>query len=608
LGLRIAVLIKQVPRVEEMELGPGGVLRRDGLDLEMNAYCRRAVSKGAELAQASGGSCTVLTLGPPAAEDSLREAIAWGADRGVLITDPAFAGSDTLATARALAAALHGQGPFDLILTGRNSVDADTGQVGPCVAELLELPFLGGVKVLEIEGRTILATCEQDDRMIEARTSMPAVLSCAERLCEPSKVAPEGRAAVAADRLETMTAAQLGAGPWGQLGSPTVVGQLRVYDDSRPGLRLEGPVGQQVREAARMLDAAGVLASGSSQAQQDLPAPVADGWSPRSSSSGLLIGVLIEPGRPRVSWELLGAAASLAAQTGGRVVGFAPGSAAAVADELGRRGADELTILQGASVESDVAAGLADWCLVARPWAVLVAGTMWGREVAARAAGRLGAGLVGDAVELTIERDRLVAWKPAFGGKIVAAVTSLSDPQLVTVRPGVLGLGAPRPGRPVPASTIAGTSRGLTEVLSSHIEDEMDELAAAACVIGVGRGIAPHDYVQLDPLRRILGAELAATRKVTDVGWLPHARQVGITGRSLAPQLYVAIGMSGKFNHMVGVRRAGFILAINSDPEALVFRGADAGIVGDWREVVPILAATLEAGRPAAEVAGWAPR
>jgi electron transfer flavoprotein alpha subunit len=233
---------------------------------------------------------------------------------------------------------------------------------------------------------------------------------------------------------------------------------------------------------------------------------------------------------------------------------------------------------------------------------------MWGREVASRAAGRLGAGLVGDAVELTIEGGRLVAWKPAFGGKVVAAVTSSSETQLVTVRPGVLGLGAPRASRTLPVSAAAVASRNLTEVISSHTEDEMDELAAAACVIGVGRGIAPHEYVQLDPLRRVLGAELAATRKVTDVGWLPHARQLGITGRSIAPKLYVAIGMSGKFNHVVGVRRAGFILAINSDPDALIFSCADAGIVGDWREVVPILAATLEAGRPVSEAVGWAPR
>ncbi len=142
--MRVAVLVKQVPRAEEMELLPDGRLKRDGIELEMNAYCRRAVSKGVEIARDSGGTCTVFTLGPPVAEDTLREAVAWGADEGVLVTDAAFAGSDTLATASALAAALRREGPFDLVLVGRNSIDADTGQVGPEVAELLDLPFAGG--------------------------------------------------------------------------------------------------------------------------------------------------------------------------------------------------------------------------------------------------------------------------------------------------------------------------------------------------------------------------------------------------------------------------------------------------------------------------------
>src|SRR5713226_6240130 len=146
MALRIAVLIKQVPRFESMALGPDGRLVREGLDLEINPYCRRAISKGVELAADTGGTCTVLTLGPPQAEDALREAVAWGAERAVLITDPAFAGSDTLATARALVAALGYLGPFDLVLCGRNSVDADTGQVGPEVAELMGLPFLAGVR------------------------------------------------------------------------------------------------------------------------------------------------------------------------------------------------------------------------------------------------------------------------------------------------------------------------------------------------------------------------------------------------------------------------------------------------------------------------------
>ena len=99
--LRVAALVKQVPELEELRLGADGRLARDGVPLEMSAYCRRAVAKGVELAAASGGTCTVVTLGPPAAESVLREALVCGADDAVLVSDPAFAGSDTLATAKA---------------------------------------------------------------------------------------------------------------------------------------------------------------------------------------------------------------------------------------------------------------------------------------------------------------------------------------------------------------------------------------------------------------------------------------------------------------------------------------------------------------------------
>ena len=101
------------------------------------------------------------------------------------------------------------------------------------------------------------------------------------------------------------------------------------------------------------------------------------------------------------------------------------------------------------------------------------------------------------------------------------------------------------------------------------------------------------EYGKLSPLAALLGAELAATRKVTDKGWAPKARQVGITGRSISPRLYVAVGLSGKFNHMVGVRSAGTILAINADPSAAVFSECDIGIVRDWREIVPAFAGAL---------------
>ena len=112
-------------------------------------------------------------------------------------------------------------------------------------------------------------------------------------------------------------------------------------------------------------------------------------------------------------------------------------------------------------------------------------------------------------------------------------------------------------------------------------------------VVGVGSGLTPDDYADLQPLLDVLGAELGATRKVTDRGWQPHARQIGITGRSIAPNLYVAIALSGKFNHMVGVRSAGTILAINPEPSAPVFTTADVGITADWRAAVPALVAEL---------------
>ena len=250
--LRIASLVKQVPLAESLRLEGGRLVRR-GVDVEMNPYCRRAVAEGVTLARATGGTCTVVTLGPPSAEDVLREAVAWGADAGLHLCDPAFEGSDTLATARALAAAVRAAGPFDLVLLGRNSIDGETGQVGPEVAELLDLAFGSGVRRLEDLGRCLHLELEHDDGTQEVEIALPAVLSVAERLCEPCKVSPEGRAAVAPDRITRMSAGELGSGPWGAAGSPTVVGAARPMEHARVHRILRGTVEHQVQAAVREL-------------------------------------------------------------------------------------------------------------------------------------------------------------------------------------------------------------------------------------------------------------------------------------------------------------------------------------------------------------------
>jgi electron transfer flavoprotein alpha subunit len=592
--MRIAALVKQIPAFEEMELGPDGRLRREGLDLEMNPYCRRAVSQAVELAAAaSGATVTVFTLGPPSADDVLREAIAWArtasvsAD-GVLVTDPTFAGSDTLATARALAAAIERHGPFDLVLVGRNSVDADTGQVGPELAELLGLPFATGVRELTLEATTLHLRCEHDDGWVQARVDLPAVLSTAERLIEPCKVDPDGRASVEAELIRTVTASELGPGPWGAAGSPTAVGAVRLHHVARDHAILEGTVEDQVRAAVEMLARRGAL---DTALDDDVDTERVPAGSP---SDGPPVAVAVEPDRPHATREMLGASAVMAASIDGHVVALTqdlPHESV-----LGSWGADVAIAVPPQLVEEDVARALASWATRAAPWAILAPSTAWGREVAARTAAHLDAGLTGDAVGLEVQDGRLVAWKPAFGGQLVAAVTSSSPVQMATVRAGVLPSLTPR-SRRARLETLDASSSSRMQVIARTRDDDLDALTEATVVVGVGMGVAPDEYAALQPLLTLLGAELGATRKVTDRGWLPRARQIGITGRAISPRLYVALGVSGTFNHMVGVRAAGTVLAINSARDAVVLDSCDIGIVAEVRDAVPLLVAEIAQAR-----------
>ena len=587
--LTIASLAKQVPLAESLQLA-GGRLVRTGVGVEMNPYCRRAVAEGVTLAKDSGGTCTVVTLGPEGAEDVLREAVAWGADAGLHACDPAFAGSDTLATARALAAVLRAAGPFDLILLGRNSIDGETGQVGPELAQLLDLPFASGVRRMHDGGPLWQLELEHDDGTQEVELALPAVLSVAERLCDPCKVDPAGRAAVSPARLTRMGASRLGPGPWGVAGSPTVVGATRPMEHARTMLILDGPVGTQVEEAVRELSRRGALTARPATAAA---APGDDRTGDRGASR--IITVLAEPGRERVTEELLGAAARLGDEVGAAVHVLCPdpGDAApwgAVdAPTLGRAGADIVLLLGGSAAAEDVADALAALVRETAPWAVLAPSTAFGREVTGRAAAATHSGLVGDAIALAAREGVLVAAKPAFAGALVADITCRSATQMVTVRPGVLPAPPRRPQRDVPVLTRTAGTRGRVRVLADRRDDDVETLARAPVVIGVGTGVAPEEYEELSPLAAVLGAELAATRKVTDRGWAPRSRQVGITGRSIAPRLYVAVGLSGKFNHMVGVRAAETILAVNTDRDAPVFEHCDVGIIGNWHQVVPLL-------------------
>ncbi len=588
--LRVAVLVKQIPVFEDMVLGPDGRMVRDGIDMHMNDYCRRAVAKGTEVARASEGTVTVFTLGPPSAENVCREALLFGVDAGIHICDPEFAGSDTWATAKALATALERFGPFDLVMMGRNSVDSDTGQVPPQLAELLGLPFATGVRYFSLHGDRLELRLEHDDEWVDVAVELPAVVSCAERLCDPCKIKdPEAWATVDGSHIKTVSAADLGPGPWGQAASPTSVGPVQMIDVERRRHMMTGTLHEQIDQAMAILAEKGALASGLSTETPLIPDRTGAGF------DGPPIAVLVEPGRERVNRELLGAAAELATEIDGWVAALGPGLDDPDED-LGAWGADaQIAIGAGgngnAPVEEDLASAIAPWAAETQPWAVLAPGTAWGREVASRLAATLGAGLTGDAVGLRVDdAGKLIAMKPAFGGWLVAEILCASAVQMATVRPGVLPfprLNADRP--PARRLSLDTSGRSRLELIRRYRDDDSDELANASVVIGVGQGVDPADYPKLEKHQAAIGAALCATRKVTDYGWMPRARQVGITGHSISPRLYFAIGMSGKFNHTVGVRNAGTVVGVNPDPTAPLWDVVDIGFVGDWAEVFDAL-------------------
>lgn len=567
--LRTVALVKQVPGLDDHgDIGPDGRLVR-GSTGELNPWCRRALAQAVRL----GGHSTAISMGPPAARDVLREALACGVDTAIHLSDPALAGSDCLVTARALAEVVRRlDGGADLVLVGRSSVDGGTAAVGPMLAELLGLPFVGAALDMSVESGPLLTTVLQaDGATATARVRLPAVVAVAERSCAPAKATedtwPDGSA------ISTVDTSVLPPGRWGAEASPTWVSAVRPEPaERRAGLLTDEPrkwvawVLDELLRPTRMPPRA---------EPADRPVPVA--------GPDRRVLVVTEGADAAAVHVLLDRARSL---TGGQVVLVTPTPLPEALWGLADR-----VVLLDRTEPRPVAAAIDGWLRrTGLPWAVLGAAAWWDREVLSRLAVRLGTGLASDltAVEVT-EEQRLLGLKPA-GRNGLAEIRCRPSTQVATLRTGCF---------PESAATAVATRPDVErlacgvdpDVVRSVQVTEVDRGAVehADVVIGVGQGVPPREYPALDRLRVALGAEFGATRKVTDRGWLPHSRQIGVTARSVAPRVYLAIGLSGSRNHLAGVRRAGVIAAVNSDPDAAVFGACDIGLVGDWHEAVALL-------------------
>ena len=608
--MKTVVLIKQVPMVSEMTLDPETkTLRREGVRSEVSSFDIRALLKAVELREEGGGEVVAMTLGPPQAGDALRHCLALGADRGVHITDRAFAGSDTLATARALALALKREG-YDLILCGRNSTDAETGQVGPEVAELLDIPQITAARSLSIDGDTLTAERETDSGFDTLECSLPALVSATEDLA-PERFPKRAERQAAKDKpIQAVSAAELSSdlSLFGAAGSPTWVESVETVEDIRDKRVLEGELPDQINTLVAFLLERGLFGTWADDDDAD-----SGGTPERRLGDGKAVWVVaetFEDGLRPVTFELLGKANELAAKYNGEVGVVLAGSGVDHHPaSLAVHGADVVYVADHrrlAAYATDEYAALLSTAIRAHtPGVVLFGSTAIGRDLAPRVAARLSLGLTGDCIDLDVnDRGQLLQYKPAFGGNIVAPILSKTTPEMATVRPGMLKKATAKPARQARIELLQpdGATPGRVRLVSQTGADagKAAELDSAEIAIGVGKGIqGPDNLPVIEELAAALGgAPLAATRDIADLGWLPRQHQVGLTGRAIAPKLYFSIGIRGAFEHTVGIRRAGTVVAINKNRKAPMFQNADIGIIGDYAEVVPLLTAALKQARP----------
>ncbi|RJQ74080.1 MAG: electron transfer flavoprotein subunit alpha/FixB family protein [Desulfobacteraceae bacterium] len=299
----------------------------------------------------------------------------------------------------------------------------------------------------------------------------------------------------------------------------------------------------------------------------------------------------------KVTFEALSAGGRLAGQLGGAVnVALMGSGIAGVAAELGAYGAARILVAEDPALAdftteayTDALAQIIDQ---ARPAVVLMGATTQGKDLAARLSARLNAALATDSIGLRVEDGQVVATRPMYGGKILADVGLSGSPVIVSLRPNTQTISAAQGAGDV--EKVAISVRGRSQVVGKQFETGKVDLTEADIVVTGGRGMGGPDFSTVEALAAALGAAVGASRSAVDEGWRAAADQVGQTGKTVSPTLYIACGVSGAIQHLAGMSSSKVIVAINKDPEAPIIGKADYAIVGDLFEIVPALTAEIK--------------
>jgi len=432
-----------------------------------------------------GAEVTLLSMAPPSCEDFLRKLTRLGASKAILLADPAFAGADTLATSYTLSLAVKKLDP-DLIICGRQTVDGDTGQVGPELATLCSYSLI--TRAMSVEANESTVTCAKRGGAL-VTASYPALITV-ERINTLRRPSIRSKEAP----VEIWGAADIDAdlSRCGLSGSPTRV--IKSFENDR---------GFRKCRFIKSSEVSGVLSSIIKEKHDDC---------------GLSIGKTDAPMLKNV-WVVGEPAMKMASTV-----------------------SDDIRLIQ-----MDTPENLARMIEEQRPYAVLFGSDPHSKEVAPQIAAILKTGLCADCTSLETDGSELFMYRPAFSGNVIAKIRCTTLPVMATLR---------------------------TEA------DEMKNL-----VFGVGMG-AVDSLDRILDTANILGADVAASRVVVDRGILPYEKQVGLTGITISPEVYIALGISGAVHHIAGMSSAHTVIAVNTDRDAPIFKYADYGVLADVSEFI----------------------
>lgn len=627
------VLVKQVPDIKNIPNEAWdwekGTLKRGLLDNVCNELDKQALAFALRMRDKTGGNVVSLTMGPIFADEVLRYALSLGADIGVLLTDRKLGGADTAATAYPLGQAIrkiekeifNGDKQY-IIVSGMQSIDGDTAQVPPQIAEELGIAHIAYATAFGLDNGSLrVSRITRRGTETVAPSSYPCVITVA-NWTEPLNASFHRTRWAHSQKLYQWGADDIGADESriGLSGSRTTV--FKIFSPREVSKRT-CVFESDMNRLAKMLRESYKNKLKSTQEEEKPPAyRLPEGKTPNYKGD---VWVYAERENGKInpaSFELLGKASELAAQIGERVgVVLVGRDVKGLAKELIAYGADKVYITEHKMLEDFLplpyTRAISELVRKYKPQMMLFSATPLGRELAPRVAYRTGSGLTADCTGLDIVDFKrgnqelfavLRQTRPALGGNIMAAIiTQNSRVQMSTARPGVMQAAKPdykRTGEIIEYPIEIGQPDLGATIVSTELLPLTTKLTEAGAIACGGAGCKTKEAFEkyIPPLAaslgRFLGEEgmVGASRIAVESGFIDRSHQVGQTGQTVKPRVYIAVGVSGAVQHLTGMQNSDIIIAINKDPKAPIFKVADFGVVGNLEEVVPELIKALNSG------------